>query len=220
MSDAPVPAGDYLYMYDAIHATADTIPAYAEMVAGYVSGADHSFWWTAADWARWPHAAHVRIDTNGTAPLESDVLDVENGDASVAGAVDWAKTREAHGQWSYVYANASTLPSLQAAMKAAGITKVGYWMADWSLSEAQAAARLGTDGIVAVQYASPSTGAPAGHDVSVSNKTWAPVPNSTPPPVKPPVPPVPARLGGLLITGTSLADCRAVTSSDSGKTWQ
>ncbi len=220
-STAPVPAGDYLYLYDAIAPTADTIPAYAKMVAGYVSGADHSYWWTAGDWARWPEAAHVRIDTDASAALNSDVLDVENGDATVADAVSWVRTRQsAKGWWSFVYCNASTLPALQAAMKAAGLTKVGYWMADWSLTEAEAAAKL-TGDIVAVQYASPSTGAPAGHDVSVSNKTWMPLPGATPPaPPAPPAPPIVPVQRGILVTGTTTLSSKAVTSTDDGKTWQ
>jgi hypothetical protein len=65
-----------------------------------------------------------------------------------------------------VYANRSTFPAIAAALNAAGPQDlyhryVRLWLADWSLSSAQATALLGThlDGhkIVAVQWASPSS---------------------------------------------------------------
>lgn len=208
----------YVQMYDAIHDRVGHIPAGALKVAGYVSGANHGYYWTAADWARFPRAGHIRIDTDGSKPLASDVLDVEPGDASTAGAVRWAKTRQAHNWWSDIYASESKLSELRAAMRAAGVTKVRYWVAHWGLTEAQAAAKLGGD-IVAVQYQSPSTQAGLQVDLSVARADWFPAP--VPPAPKPPTPvPTPAVLKGLVVTGAPGAYAtRAVQSTDSGKSW-
>lgn len=197
----------YVLMYDGIHDDVPSIPTAAAKVAGYVSGANHGFWWTAADWARFPHAGHVRIDTDGSAPLASDVADCESGDMSPAGAARWAKTRQDHGWWSFIYCSESILPTVRQACAAAGVVKVGYWIANWSLTETEAAAKLGGD-ICAVQFSSPSVNPGQRYDLSVARPDWYPAP--TPPP---------AALSGVLVTGAGPYSARGVVSRDGGKTW-
>jgi hypothetical protein len=138
-------------MIDSIHATCHNIPTGTRKAAGYVTGSA-DIRWTRADWDRFDprHTGLVRIDQ------------------SFGGRVaHWVRTRHAAGKrFSDVYANRSTFPAVAAALDAAGPQgmfhrHVRLWLADWSLSRAQAAALLGTylDGhkIVAVQWASPSS---------------------------------------------------------------
>ena len=71
-------------MYDAVNASA--IPASAGYVAGYVDGPVSQ--WTSTDWDRFQNARLLTITvTGGTA--NADVIDVENGDATVQTAIDW-----------------------------------------------------------------------------------------------------------------------------------
>jgi hypothetical protein len=70
-----------------------------------------------------PHAAVAWIDVNGSHP-EADILDVEQGDATVPVAVLWAKARHVLRPGSYVpiiYCNRSTLTPLFNAMNFAGM---------------------------------------------------------------------------------------------------
>jgi hypothetical protein len=147
------------------------------MVAGYVNGPRSQ--WPASGWDRWPHTVpKIRIDVNGTDPLGSDVIDVENGDATNAGAVEWVKTRQARGWWSAAYTSASNLDALRAAM---GDLNCEYWVASWGITQAAAESML-TGRVVAVQYLNAPA---AGYDLSVVNDAWFPSPAPAPP-VQPP----------------------------------
>lgn len=87
---------------------------------GYANG---DYAWSPADWARFPKAVHVTIDTNGNDP-GADVLDVEVGDATPEHAPSWAKLhRELHpdGPLPVLYCNRSTLTRLFNAMAANGL---------------------------------------------------------------------------------------------------
>lgn len=210
----------YDLMYDGIHDDVPSIPTNAVKVAGYVSGSNHAFWWTAGDWARFAGARHVRIDTDGSAPLASDVADCESGDMTPAGAAHWARTREDHGiVASTIYCSESQLPAVRSACAAAGVSPWHrfFWIANWSITEAQAAAKL-TGDVVAVQFTSPSVRPGQRYDLSVTSPGWFPLP--APPAPKPPTP----TLDGILITlapGNSANTWvgRRVTSRDNGKTW-
>jgi len=157
-------------MIDSIHASCHNIPAGTRKVAGYVNWVS-GHQGTQADWDRFNprHTGLVRIDQSfgGRDPLSSDVLDVEQGAATPGQVAHWVRTRHAAGKrFSDVYANRSTFSAVAAALNAAGPQgmfhrHVRLWLADWSISRAQAARLLGThlDGhkIVAVQWASPSS---------------------------------------------------------------
>jgi hypothetical protein len=173
-------------MYDSVNPGA--IPSTAQMVAGYVNGPRSQ--WPASGWDRWGHGVpKIRIDVNGSDPYGSDVADVENGDLTIAGAVEWVKLRQARGWWSAAYTSESNLVSLEAAM---GSLDCEYWVARWGITEADATAML-TGRIVAVQFWNDQTN---NRDVSVVNDAWFPSPALSPPPV-----PV-AHLVTATVTGT------------------
>lgn len=172
-------------MYDSTNPSA--IPATAAMVAGYVNGPRSQ--WPASGWDRWPHGVpKLRIDVNGSDPYGSDVIDVETGDATIAGAVEWVKLRQARGWWSAAYVSESQLDALRLAM---GDLDCEYWVAGWGLPATQAAAKL-SGRIVAWQFFNDSAN---NRDESVVNDAWFPSP--APPPPPPPV----AHLESVVVTG-------------------
>lgn len=203
-------------------------------IAGYVTGSG-GIAWGDADWARFPHASHVRIDQSpdGHAPLQSDVLDVESGAATPAVAVDWIKRRIAAGiTWSTIYGGADTLAAVHAALEAAGqhgwyYGHVYAWLANWNLNQTGAAAQIGQQAsgltIVAVQWASPASNphtlvpgtnttlAAANVDLSETADSWFP------PPGAPPI-----TQSGILIESASSGSYvgRGVVSTDGGKSWR
>ena len=175
----------YAIMLDAIGGDADNIPATTPKVAGYVTGTG-DVPWTAADWARFPQAGHVRIDQSPTLTVwatSADVADMETGAATEGTVVAQGLVRQAKGWWSFAYVSQVNLASLQDAARAAGLTRLQYWVANWNLDEAEAAAQLGGD-IVAVQWASPTSNpdtivpggtqtlADANIDISVTIPSW------------------------------------------------
>jgi hypothetical protein len=87
---------------------------------------------------------------------KADTADVESEAGTITHAVDGAKARQARGWWSWVYASAANIPSVDSAMRNGGVTKVQYVVANWNLSEAAAAAQLGGK-VVAIQWASPTS---------------------------------------------------------------
>ena len=92
-----------------------------ELAAGYTTG---KFAWSAAGYARFPGVPHVRIDCLGTSPEGSEILDVEPGCAGVSTAATWAKNRRAAFPGGYppiIYCSRGMLPSVLAAMNAAGL---------------------------------------------------------------------------------------------------
>jgi hypothetical protein len=111
-------------------APADIPVAGTDLVAGYLNG---SYAWSAAGWARFPDAGHVTIDVNGTRP-DADVLDVEPGDATVAGGVRWLPKALAVSR-DYppvIYCNRSNRTAFVTAARAAGFninTHYKFWVA-------------------------------------------------------------------------------------------
>jgi hypothetical protein len=163
-------------------------------------------------WVAW-------IDVNGSDEF-ADVLDVETGDATVAGAVAWVKakllTKPVYPP--IVYCNRATLTPLFDAMGAAGlhvVTHFRLWIA--TLDGTKTVPDM--TGVTAVQYAGePQTGHHFDESI-VYDDTWKapkPAPAPAPAPVPHPVPlPV---LDGVLVqlpAGVS----RVVLSHDGGKTW-
>jgi hypothetical protein len=119
------PAKPYL-IYDSVTPTA--IPA-GQRVAVYANGMYQASWSAVAG-----RGKVLWIDTNGSNP-GANVLDVEPGDATPAGAARWVKARlNAHqnqlaivytylSAWQAVRASVGSLPSWMQA-------KVRYWIAD------------------------------------------------------------------------------------------
>lgn len=110
-------------MYDAV--TPTNIPRDAQIVAGYLNG---KYAWTAAEWAMFPNAVHVRISVRA-AFLDGHVLDVEPGDATPAESVGWVKARRAAGADPSVYCNRSSWPQVRAAFQLAREPEPHYWIA-------------------------------------------------------------------------------------------
>jgi len=170
-------------MYDSVNPS--NIPAGAQMVAGYANGPQSQ--WPASGWDRFPSAVKIRIDVTGADPYGSDVIDVETGDATIAGAVEWVKARQARGWWSAAYVDQANYDALVQAM---GNLDCEYWVAHWGLPEGVAAEML-AGRIVAVQYLNDTA---SGYDVSVVNDLWFPSPTA-------PAPPKPApSLTSVLVT--------------------
>jgi hypothetical protein len=225
-------------MIDAIRVNARNIPPGCLKVAGYGTGTG-DVPWTPAEWALFPKAGHVRIDQtpglNLFATGGADVADIEAYAGTVSSFVAAVKERIAHGvEWSTAYGSDSTLLTVHNELEAAGphgwyFGHVDCWLADWNLSEAQAAALVGREvhGMTcrAVQWASPSSNpstivpggtltlAAANVDLSAAEASWHAPLTVTPPP-KP-------ALDGYLVSagGAGGFAGRAVTSADGGKTW-
>lgn len=229
-------------MIDSIHGTAHNIPATTLKVAGYVTGST-DIRWTEADWQRFPNAGRVRIDEGYPTflPLSCDVFGVEPRALSPVQAAMGVATRVEHGiKWTTIYASDFYLSKVEQALVAMGESRghgwwhghVNCWLADWNLSEHDAAAKLGTliHGMtcVAVQWASPSSnpstplpGNPsltlkqANCDLSVTADDWYPPPNFKPVVIS----------SGYLIPATGqgaapqFALAKMVHSSDGGRTW-
>jgi hypothetical protein len=121
-----------------------------QLVAGYANGA---YAWSQVDFDRFPAAGHVLIDVNGSRP-DADVLDVENGDASVPTAVQWIRTkyRQAHDFPPVIYCDRSTLPSLiEACAESQFQPGVHYYLWVATLDGTQQLENV--IGVAAVQYA-------------------------------------------------------------------
>lgn len=196
-------------MIDAMHAYAGNIPVNTAKVAGYTTGTT-DVQWTSADWGRFPRSGHVRIEQGyGTFnPFGCDAFDVElnQGVWSITPgqAAEGVRTRIAgRVAWTTVYADDSALAQVVAALDAVGPAgwydgRVDCWLADWNLSEAQAAALIGTKihGLIcrAVQWASPTSNprtplpgssltlAQANCDLSVTQDSWHAYAAAPPPP--------------------------------------
>ena len=111
------------------------------------------------------------------------VADMETGAATEGTVIAQGLVRQDKGWWSFAYVSQANLASLADAAHAAGLTRLQYWVANWNLDEAEAAALLGGD-IVAVQWASPTSNpdtivpggtqtlADANIDISVTIPSW------------------------------------------------
>jgi peptidoglycan hydrolase-like protein with peptidoglycan-binding domain len=164
-------------IYDAVDVAA--IPASATIVGAYVDGA----WPTAKS----PEVAAMRargvyvvtISVNGST-LDADVIDIEPGNISIAGGVDWCARKIARSERPVVYASRSWVPQIQDALRAHGIavSAVDYWVADWTGSPHL------VPGSVATQYANPPASG-GNYDLSITNGSW-PIPTPTPTPTPSP----------------------------------
>ena len=179
--------------YDAIHANVSHLPA-GQQAAGYTTGSP-DIRWTAADWAAHPHA--VRIDQDAAASdLTADVLDVERGAATNSETAHWyqmasrsytAGTRPGQ-RLPTIYTSASNVTPLVNALKAAGVTSgPRLWVANWNLSDAQAAADVaaasGPFPVIGVQFHNAQF-----YDVSVFSTAWLRAVSTPPIAVPPPAP--------------------------------
>lgn len=111
-------------MYDSTDP--NTIPRTAELVAGYVNG---DFKWEPHAWSHWPRQREVHIDVNATYPQDSDVLDIERGDAGPNQARAWIEERVKYGR-ACLYFSRDNMDAVEAAIT--GLPGVDVWVADWT----------------------------------------------------------------------------------------
>ncbi len=164
--------------YDGVNPA--TVPAGGDLYAGYVNGAWPS--WNALHQAH-PNAIMVSIDVNGSAPW-AQVADVENGDLTPAGFVQWQKARAALGvplAEVTCYCNESTQPEVIAACNSAGTPTPLWWIAHPESPPAPFGDRQ-----VARQW-----NFAGGYDQSIVADVWPWVIPTPPPPPPPPPPPSP-----------------------------
>ena len=175
-------------MYDSTEPSA--IPTSAALVASYVDGYGG---YTAAV-ARFGAAKCVSISVENN---NADVADVESGAMTAAELPGWIARQQARGiARPVVYCNASTWPSVKAAV---GNADVSYWIAEWTGNATQTLA-----GADAVQYASNNS-----YDESYVLDTFpfypgTPAPTPTPTPTPTPVNPWPMSNGSSGTNVTTL----------------
>lgn len=232
---------EHTLMIDTIGANAANIPTGTPKVAGYDTG-DEGVPWSPADWARFPHSAHIviRQDMINYDPYDFHVLDVEPRACTIADACRTVTDRYHGRQWNTcIYIDKADVAALCQELPKTGVPKqfVQLFVGDWDLNEQTAASMLGVDvngyTIVAVQWASPKSnpntvcpGDPHGRtlselnlDLSVTIPSWFPPP-VTPAPVPTPEPPAPATLTAhLLISRDGITIQAPITSQDGGKNW-
>jgi peptidoglycan hydrolase-like protein with peptidoglycan-binding domain len=150
-----------LTMYDSTNP--DVIPANAALVASYVDG--YGGYNAAITRFGAEKCVSVSVQNNN-----ADVADVETGAMTTADLPGWIARQQARGvARPIVYCNASTWPSVKAAV---GAAKVSYWIAEWTNNASQT-----LEGADAVQYASN-----ASYDLSYVLDTFPfyPITTSTP----------------------------------------
>jgi hypothetical protein len=161
---------------DAIRVNVSHLPKGA--AAGYSTGSG-VVPWGAAEWKAHPGAVRICQDPPAS-DTTADVLDVEFQAATIARCAPWAEAAAANvaagkrpGQrHPAIYMSLSAVTPVVNALIAGGITEgVSLWVANWSLTVAEATALVvhagGPFPIVGVQYRNAGT-----YDVSVFSRPW------------------------------------------------
>jgi len=172
-------------VFDAIHANIGHLPR--GQAAGYSTGTG-IVPWTPADWAAHPGAVRICQDPGAT-DTTADILDVEQGAAHPADVARWSEAAAANyasgkrpGQrHPAIYMSLSAVTTVVNALIAGGITQgPGLWIANWGLTEAEAAALVQFAGgpfpVIGVQYRNAGT-----YDVSVFSADWLAAVSGGPP---------------------------------------
>lgn len=191
--------------FDVMGANLGRVPAGAQL-AGYSTGSG-DVPWTAEEWAAHPGAVRICQDA-GASDVTADVLDVERGAATIADTAPWYKAAASSYAGAHrpgqrhpaVYASQSNVTPLVNALTAAGIKSgPGLIIANWSLTETQAAADVlaaaGPFPVVGVQFASNQF-----FDTDAWSSSWLSDVSAA---VKPPAPPqAPGTIYGPASAGT------------------
>jgi hypothetical protein len=161
---------------DAIRANVGHLPK--GLAAGYTTG-HGTVPWGAAEWKAHPGAVRICQDPGATDET-ADVLDVEQGAATIGTVARWAEAAAANvaagkrpGQrHPAVYMSLSSVTPVVNALVHGGISEgVSLWIANWNLTEAEATALVAHAGgpfpVIGVQYRNAGT-----YDVSTFSKPW------------------------------------------------
>lgn len=167
--------------YDATSENEPALPV-DQMAAGYdtqAGGGTGFIAWTAPQWEAHTDpfpAVHIDQDANASDAL-ADILDVEAGAAKESEIIGWlARARDAFhkalrpGQrWPGLYCSTSNVTSIVVLLHDNGVTNVPFWVADYSVSSAEAIRRvttaLGPYPAVAYQYNDLAFGGKADSDI-------------------------------------------------------
>jgi len=155
--------------YDAI--TPANIPANAQGVCGYVDG---RYAWSAADWARFPHAVKARIAVFSSTN-DGHILDVEAGCSTPGNAPGWVVRRRKAGIDPTVYCSLSAWPTVRAAFARAKVAEPHWWIAAYPGNGPNL-----YPGSIAHQYANPGP-----VDISVVADYWPGVDHTSSSPASP-----------------------------------
>jgi hypothetical protein len=163
--------------FDCTGANEPSAPRSAQL-AGYDTGSG-GIPWTPRQYAAHPGAIHIDQDPAASDPA-ADVLDVENGAATLADCPVWSK--KAHLDYASVvrpgqrlpaiYESASNVTEVVDHLISGGVTSgVGLWVANWNLTETQAIDEVlnasGPFPIIGAQYANGTWG-----DFDVWSNAW------------------------------------------------
>lgn len=165
-------------VYDAIGANVSRLPRNSQ-VAGYDTGSG-DVPWTAAQFALFRNPIHIdQWPILSADKTTADMADFESGAMTLADVVKWipdaraafnAKKR-ATQRWPGVYCSKSNVTPLCNSLKAANLTDVPLWVADYSISagDAEAAVKSGSGPWPIVGYQFQNTMA---YDISVFSSDW------------------------------------------------
>ena len=147
--------------YDAVDVSA--LPPGGDFYLAYLDGAWPTY---QAVRAKFPKAQVLSVTVTGKLP--ADIIDVETGDATPAGAAAWVRAGKGKG----VYSDTSTHPALVSAL--AGLD---WW---WYAADPTGVPHI-VPGSLATQWAWPGHGSPGNYDISQSIPV-APPPHPQEPP--------------------------------------
>lgn len=190
------------------------IPVAGTQVAiGYGNGKISQ--WPADAWARFPAAVKAVVDVLGT-DTTADMLDVENGDATVATAVKWVKEKLAlKGPYlPIIYCNRSTLTPLFNALNAAGYFVGRHFLIGIATLDGKTKTVPDMTGVWGVQWKGATSNSGAGHydEWVIYNDAW----HAPAPPVK--TPPPPAKVQDAVLVEVPSGAVHSVHSTD-GTHW-
>jgi hypothetical protein len=209
--------------YDVTHANIASAPKTGQ-AAGYCTGSP-SVCWTDAD--KVAHPGWVQIDQSpSNTPLDetADVLDYENGAATLATLVGWAEAALANFKGAtrplqrtpLIYLSEANLTPVANKLTSAGLANgsIGLFIADWNWTQAVGIAQISTAGgpfpIHAVQIKNAGP-----YDIDVFSAAWLQNVAHKPAPVA-----TATCQGVTLYTVNAELKSRPVTSADGGITWK
>lgn len=151
----------YHLMADTIGPDAPNIPAIFPAVAAYITGGP-GIAWAESELARFKDKPVLQINQSSNPDfLEGMVFDCEDGAMTMQTAVEGAVIRQEHGRSNRIYISRSRAVELTESLHEHDVHQCDLWIADWSLTMAEAVALLGTTiggyRVGAVQWASPTS---------------------------------------------------------------